>query len=82
MTEESRAVEQKYGYIPCLHAANWKATVLDVLRGTKPDYPAGASVRPKRCTRCPRLCTADGDKCSARSASPSPSRDRRGSAAV
>lgn len=43
MTEESRALEQKYGYLPCLHAGNWKATVLDVLRGIKPDYPAGAT---------------------------------------
>ena len=42
MSEESRALEQKYGYIPCLHAGNWKATVLDVLRGLKPDFPAGA----------------------------------------
>ncbi len=43
MSEESRALEQKYGYIPCLHAGNWKATVLDVLRGLKPDFPAGAA---------------------------------------
>lgn len=43
MSEESRALEQRYGYIPCLHAGNWKATVLDVLRGIKPDYPAGAT---------------------------------------
>lgn len=42
MNEESRALEQKYGYIPCLHAGNWNATVLDVLRGLKPDFPAGA----------------------------------------
>lgn len=42
MSAESRALEQEYGYIPCLHAANWDATVLDVLRGVKPDYPAGA----------------------------------------
>jgi len=41
MSEESRALEQEYGYIPCLHAGNWKATVLDVLRGLKPDSPAG-----------------------------------------
>lgn len=43
MSEESRALEQRYGYIPCLHAGNWKATVLDVMRGIKPDYPAGAT---------------------------------------
>lgn len=43
MSEDSCALEQKYGYIPCLHAANWDATVLDVLRGIKPDYPAGAT---------------------------------------
>ncbi|MDQ3298593.1 MAG: hypothetical protein M3619_18560 [Myxococcota bacterium] len=43
MSEDSRALEQTYGYIPCFHAGNWKATVLDVLRGTKPDYPAGAT---------------------------------------
>ncbi|MDQ3337410.1 MAG: hypothetical protein M4D80_19785 [Myxococcota bacterium] len=43
MDEESRALEQKYGYIPCLHAGNWDATVLDVLRGIKPDYPVGAT---------------------------------------
>ncbi len=42
MSEESRALEQKYGYIPCLHASNWSATVLDVLRGVKPGFPAGA----------------------------------------
>jgi len=43
MSDESRAVERRYGYIPCLHAGNSKATVLDVLRGIKPDYPAGAT---------------------------------------
>ncbi|MBA3451756.1 MAG: hypothetical protein H0T42_01515 [Deltaproteobacteria bacterium] len=43
MSEDSRALEQRYGYIPSLHAGNWKATVLDVLRGIKPDYPAGAT---------------------------------------
>jgi hypothetical protein len=43
MDEESRALEQKYGYIPCLHARNWDATVLDALRGIKPDYPVGAT---------------------------------------
>jgi hypothetical protein len=42
MNQESRALEQKYGYIPCLHAGNWDASVLDVLRGIKPDYPVGA----------------------------------------
>ena len=42
MSNESRALEQTYGYIPALHAANWDATVLDVLRGLKPDFPAGA----------------------------------------
>ena len=43
MDEASRAVEQKYGYIPSIHAGNWNATVLDVLRGIKPDFPAGAT---------------------------------------
>ena len=43
MSEESRALEHRYGYIPCLHAGNWNATVLDVLRGIKPDFPAGAT---------------------------------------
>ncbi|MBA3397389.1 MAG: hypothetical protein H0T89_32485 [Deltaproteobacteria bacterium] len=42
MSEESRALEQKYGYIPALHAGNWNATVLEVLRGEKPDFSAGA----------------------------------------
>jgi hypothetical protein len=43
MTEESRALEDKYGYLPALHAGNWTATVLDVLQGKKPDFPAGAT---------------------------------------
>jgi len=42
MPPEDRALEQKYGYIPRLHAGNWDATVLDVLQGRKPDFPAGA----------------------------------------
>ena len=42
MPPEDRALEQRYGYIPRLHATNWDATVLDVLRGTKPDFPVGA----------------------------------------
>jgi hypothetical protein len=43
MSEESRALEQKYGYIPYFHAGNWTATVLDVLQGRKPEFPAGAA---------------------------------------
>lgn len=42
MSRESRALEAWYGYMPALHVGNWNATVLDVLRGTKPDFPAGA----------------------------------------
>ena len=37
-----REIEQRYGYIPRLHAGNWGASVLDVLRGKKPDFPVGA----------------------------------------
>ncbi len=44
MPAEDRAIEKKYGYIPRLHASNWGATVIDVLRGNKPDFPAGAPV--------------------------------------
>jgi hypothetical protein len=43
MDEESRALEAKYGYIPYLHAHNWGATVLDVLRGKKPVFPQGST---------------------------------------
>lgn len=42
MNEASRELERKYGYIPALHAGNWGASVLDVLQGRKPDFPAGA----------------------------------------
>ncbi len=42
MDAASRALEEKYGYISALHAGNWGATVLDVLQGRKPDFPAGA----------------------------------------
>lgn len=38
-----REIEQRYGYIPRLHAGNWGASVLDVLRGKKPDFPVGAT---------------------------------------
>jgi hypothetical protein len=44
MPPEDRALEETYGYIPRLHANNWGATVIDVLRGNKPDYPAGTPV--------------------------------------
>ena len=47
MPLEDRALEEKYGYIPRLHAGNWDATVLDVLRGVKPDFPVGARPVPE-----------------------------------
>jgi hypothetical protein len=47
MPDEDREIEQQYGYIPRLHAANWGAKVLDVLRGKKPDFPAGARPVPE-----------------------------------
>lgn len=42
MPAEDRELERRYGYIPALHATNWNASVLDVLRGKKPDFPSGA----------------------------------------
>jgi hypothetical protein len=43
MNEASRALEQRFGYIPALHATNWSAGVLDVLQGRKPKFAAGAA---------------------------------------
>lgn len=44
MTETDRALERRHGYIPRLHAANWEANVLDVMRGLQPAFPAGTPV--------------------------------------
>ena len=73
MDAESRALEQKYGYIPCLHAGNWDATVLDVLRGIKPEYPVawtttthGTSLTGISAPRCLRSDTNRGNDRAAR----------------
>ena len=55
MSEQGRALEQKHGYLPSLHAADgWgdyeshtlsnAELVLDVLRGRLPKFPVGATV--------------------------------------
>lgn len=42
MSAQDRELEQRFGYIPRLHAVNWKATALDVMRGLV--IPAGTPV--------------------------------------
>ncbi|HEY4059784.1 MAG TPA: hypothetical protein VGM39_24385 [Kofleriaceae bacterium] len=47
MNQESRALEEKYGYIPALHAWNWDLETRDVLQGRGPRFAPGARPTPE-----------------------------------